>query len=148
MTSNGITNLRKQIDGMIDSIQSMGNSRPTAIATTSLQEARMWLGESLGELGLTTPYEDSLDPTNEKIAPEADTNDNGEDIYRPGDDSRIKHVKELRAAIVSFNEKVRQEMTGGESNKRFYKVSMSQAYVHLANARMWLGKELDRIDRL
>lgn len=132
---------------MIDSIQGMANSRPTAIAITSLQDARMWLGESLGELGLTTPYEDSLDPTNENIAPETDTSDTPEDRYRPPDGSRIKHVKELRASIVSFNEKVRQEIVNGGSKRRFYQFAISQAYVHLANARMWLGKELDRLDK-
>jgi len=144
MTDKGIKTLRQELDRMIRSIElSELSSRPISLAVTNLENGRMWLGESLQELGLATPYKDSLDPTNKKIAARAD-------IYRetldgaPANESPVKYVKELRVELVKASEKIRQEIVNGASGKRFYKIAMSQAYVHICNARMWLGNELNR----
>lgn len=145
MTDNGIRTLRKYLDQMAGSIEdSELSSRPGSLAVTHIQSARMWLGECLAELGLSTPYKESLDPTSETIAPEADVASRQQDPWMPPSGSPIKYVKELRVSLVEQTEKLRQEIHNGESSKKFYVISTTQAYVHLCNARMWLGKELDR----
>lgn len=142
MTPKGIKNRRKDLHELELAGEYIGpDSRETALARTHLQSARMWLGEALGECSGQTGYTDSLDPSNEKIAAPRDLS--AED-YVPPDGSRIKLIKELRVALVSHAQACRAEINTG-SAKHFYKLAMSQAYVELCNARMWLGRELNNM---
>lgn len=142
MTPDGIRNTRKQIHAIMGALSNCEeSSRPLSSAYTAAEKARMWLGEALAETGAVNPYPDSLNPENENIADQADT---AEQEFTPGDGSHIKFVKELRAHLVEITERCRQEIVTG-SRKQFYRVAVSQAYVELCNARMWLGAELNRI---
>lgn len=42
------------------------------IALRKLQEAKMWLGQALAELGATNPYPHADNPNNAKVSPTAD----------------------------------------------------------------------------
>ncbi len=47
-------------------------SRERSLAITKIQEAIMWLGMDLKALDNPSPYPDSYDPSNAKVAPTAD----------------------------------------------------------------------------
>lgn len=142
MSPEGIKTTRREFHAIAESLADCGeSSRPISVAITEIQSARMWLGEALAESGFTNPYKDSLNPTNEKVAPLADE---AEDPYRPPSGSHIKYIKEIRVELVRLSEKIRQEVITG-SNKQFYRLAVTSAYVAATNARMWLGKELDRV---
>lgn len=70
--------LRKNIDGSIQSVKALPASRERSITITKLQEAVMWLGMDLKRInGLNptvcpNPYPNSKDPNNTKIEPTAD----------------------------------------------------------------------------
>ena len=53
--------LRKEIDLKIQDLKSLPPSRERSISITKLQEAVMWLGMDLKELGTDNPYPSSKD---------------------------------------------------------------------------------------
>lgn len=64
---------RKQLDDILQTIKSSTKSRERSLVITKLQEAIMWLGMDLKELGTTpNPYPNSKDPSNTIIDKTAD----------------------------------------------------------------------------
>lgn len=64
---------RKQLDETLQTIKSSTKSRERSLVITKLQEAIMWLGMDLKELGTTSnPYPNSKDPSNTIIDKTAD----------------------------------------------------------------------------
>ena len=63
---------RKDIDEIIQKVKGLNKSRETSLAITKLQEAVMWLGMNLKELGSINPYPESKNPDNTIIHPTAD----------------------------------------------------------------------------
>ena len=49
--------LRVEIDGAIQSAKAAGNSRALSLVVTKLEEAKMWAGKRLEELGSELPAE-------------------------------------------------------------------------------------------
>lgn len=64
--------LRVDLDAIIQRVKSLSPNRPTALVRTKLDEAVMWLGQNLKELGAANPYPNSRDITNTTIDPTAD----------------------------------------------------------------------------
>ena len=65
--------LRKELDEIIQQAKgSHRKSRERSIVITKLQEAVMWLGMDLKELGTPNPYPNSRDTSNTKVDPTAD----------------------------------------------------------------------------
>ena len=65
--------LRKDIDEIIQKVKELYISRETSLSITKLQEAVMWLGIHLKDLGEKNPYPSSKDPdTGTQIEPTAD----------------------------------------------------------------------------
>lgn len=67
--------LRVEIDAVIQKLKHCATgrtSRPRSICLTNLQQAVMWLGMDLKELGNENPYPHSYDPSNAKVSPTAD----------------------------------------------------------------------------
>ena len=65
--------LRKDLDIPLQELKkSPRKSRERSIATTKLQEAIMWLGMDLKDLGTPNPYPNSRDTSNTIIEPTAD----------------------------------------------------------------------------
>lgn len=71
-----IKSIRVQINALVEKLknsESKGfSTRSTSLSITKLQEARMWLGQALNELGDTTPYVHADNPSTAEISPEAD----------------------------------------------------------------------------
>lgn len=64
---------RKELDAFIQEIKnSSRKTRERSIVVTKLQEAVMWLGMDLKDLGTENPYPNSKDPSNTIIEPTAD----------------------------------------------------------------------------
>ena len=64
---------RKDIDSILQLLKCSGRkSRERSLSITKLQEAVMWLGMDLKDLGTVNPYLNSYDPTNLIIDPTAD----------------------------------------------------------------------------
>lgn len=64
--------LRKDLDAIVQRVKVLPSNRPTSITKTKLDEAIMWLGQNLKELGEANPYPNSRDTTNTTIEPTAD----------------------------------------------------------------------------
>ena len=63
--------LRVQIDAAIQAARSVKGSREMSLVITKLQEAVMWAGMNLKELGTPNPYPNSRDATNTIVDPTA-----------------------------------------------------------------------------
>ena len=65
--------LRVTLDSVLQRVKgSERKSRERSLVVTKLQEAIMWLGMDLKELGTTSPYPNSYKPENTVVDPTAD----------------------------------------------------------------------------
>lgn len=53
--------IRAHLDDTIDEVKNLSKSRETSLAITKLEEASMWLGKHLHNLGNPNPYPESKD---------------------------------------------------------------------------------------
>jgi hypothetical protein len=60
------------LDAILQTIKDAPKSRERSLVVTKLQEAIMWLGMDLKQLGTPTPYPNSYNPGNAKVDPTAD----------------------------------------------------------------------------
>lgn len=73
-----VKQLRVSIDKNIQEVKEfqdvklMSGYRELALVVTKLQEAKMWLGQVLAEIGATTPYPHADNPANSIVSPTAD----------------------------------------------------------------------------
>lgn len=74
-----VKQLRVNIDKNIQDVKTFQDikkekgHRELALVVTKLQEAKMWLGQVLAEIGATTPYPHADNPNNAIVEPTADT---------------------------------------------------------------------------
>lgn len=59
--------IRQKLDDIIDEVKELTSSRETSIVRTKLEEASMWLGKHLHNLGAVNPYPHSKDPSSGDI---------------------------------------------------------------------------------
>lgn len=64
--------IRRDLDGILQSLKSLAPSRERNIAITKLQESIMWLGQDLARLGAANPYPESKNPESSVVKPAAD----------------------------------------------------------------------------
>lgn len=64
--------LRRDLDGQLQRIKSLPQSRETSLAITKMQECIMWLGMCLKAIGEADPYPESRNPESQIIEPTAD----------------------------------------------------------------------------
>lgn len=65
--------LRVELDAVLQKIKtSVRKSRERSLVVTKLQEAIMWLGMDLKDLGSSNPYPNSYKPENVVVDPTAD----------------------------------------------------------------------------
>ncbi|MDJ0367380.1 hypothetical protein QMK33_19705 [Hymenobacter sp. H14-R3] len=64
--------LRVDLDAIIQRVKALPANRPISLVRTKLDEAVMWLGQNLKELGTPYPYPNSRDTSNTTIDPTAD----------------------------------------------------------------------------
>ena len=65
--------MRQALDATLQEIKgSEVKSRERSLAVTKIQEAIMWLGMDLKEMGTPNPYPESYNPQNAAVEPTAD----------------------------------------------------------------------------
>lgn len=67
-----IKTARVQGDAFIQTVKALPKTRESALSVTKAQEAVMWLGMMLKEMGTPTPYPESYNPENAVVEPTAD----------------------------------------------------------------------------
>lgn len=67
-----IKTARVQGDAFIQIAKALPKTRESALAITKAQEAVMWLGMMLKEMGTPAPYPESYNPENAVVEPTAD----------------------------------------------------------------------------
>ena len=158
-TTQKIKSLRTKIHLLFTVIAVVGSSRALSLAKTNLERAKMFLGLSLKELGVENPYPNSMDASNLKIEPTADRSPEDEiqsvivelnDIAgaeKPGLNGMIKQIKYLRAKIEAALADHRIEMgVIGDVEDGVVIMWLTQAYIALTEAKMWLGVELSEMN--
>lgn len=68
-----LKDFRVRIDALIEEMRIAKGSAEETLSFRALQQAKHWLGEALREVGAQTPYPNSMDPSNTKVDPTADT---------------------------------------------------------------------------
>lgn len=63
---------RVEIDAVLQNVKKLITTREVDLCITKLQEAVMWLGMNLKQLGENSPYPNSYQPENTIIDPTAD----------------------------------------------------------------------------
>jgi hypothetical protein len=67
-----VKRFRKDLDSILQRMKAMPGSRENSLSITKLQEAIMWQGMVLKQIGEPNPYAQSYDPNSDKIEPTAD----------------------------------------------------------------------------
>lgn len=157
-----IKELRIRIDGLAQLTKELNPaekvywSRQIDNAQDSLLLSKAWLGKVLEELGEETPYKnDGNRKTVEDIEPTADVNQDihgyNLEVVHFEDKSHIERVDWLRQEIQELIKEC--DLTIGEIDTSKLGISSSDFIIqcdrfvlqHLAEARFWLGFELERI---
>lgn len=142
-----LTEQRVRLDAIKNAINELPASRGKALAYTSLEKGRMYVGEVLRELGKEYPYEATKKATDAKgIQEAADTSDTvwevkGNEIVEL---NRFREVLEQEELIfLNCMEKVQNPIRW--RNTFVTSCVVSEAWRGLKEARMWLGIRLGEI---
>lgn len=142
-----IKQLRVTLDGTAKLIANLVPSGEVALARTSCETSKMWLGKVLQGLGVVNPYPDSKDPSNEKIEPTADVFvlDSASEYIEY---SHIQKVKYIRKQLESIDGDIFDSWLNNDDNIASIKIliSLEYAFKHCVESGMWLGAELGRIN--
>ena len=148
-TAETVIELRKGLNKIEEKLMDLPPKRENEIAYTKTQECIMWLGKSLGALGLVGPYAGSADPENPEINPRADLaeeeeeeegeEEGGEDLDETG------KTKELRKAVGKVEVQLRSSLRPQYTDNRRYQEAMQYAHKASQETMMWLGKSLEEI---
>lgn len=135
---------RVVIDGIFNLIGELPKSREVALAITSAQLAKMWLGKVLQAMEAANPYPESKDPNSQKIEPTADAST---PVNFPDNYTMVSKLKYLRVQIDGVVEKLVWEKPYSDGYAS-WKVdeniilAIRDANKYLTEAGMWLGMEL------
>ncbi len=135
-----VKSFRSEIDTMINTLKKgLLTSREVALAYTNCQEAKMWLGLVLKQLGTNNPYPESTNPENKIIEPQADHSDLT--YFNQPEWDQTQKVKECRSILDRFlsqYQPIEMALTGGYEYLNHSKKALEKT-------KLWLGMELDRI---
>lgn len=144
-----IVGFRLRIDTMINSTRHLKGSREVSLAHTNLQRAFAWLGKALGASGSTSPYKDSFNPESKVIEPTAEhTEDNLLSQWEayPDQLARVKDFRAVLSEVKSDLSKFIQVPDGAEKGYWYFQY-LTQSFLSLDEASIWLGWELARIKK-
>ena len=150
MTEQTIKNLRVNIDEVFQRINSVPKSRETALAYTSAQLSKMWLGKVLQYYGVANPYPNSKDSSNITIEPTADVANIGITSIEVDTEKRIQYIKWLRSIIDQIADVLVWDKEYKDGYNEWKKdeeiiLAVRLAKQYIVESGMWLGMELGRI---
>ncbi len=156
---DAIFNLRKEIDTHIQCLGALYPSRELSLVKTSLQRSKMFLGLSLGKMGVETPYKESCNPESLQIEETADKGDalpvlekfqeliKGDPDPIAGNIRKIKYLRSLVKETIASFEKQEPDMIEKcekQNAMNLYNAFLfyQEAYTAINEANCWLGAEL------
>lgn len=134
--------LRVEIRKMKNTLPSPSRSRYYSMIFTSLEKAAMWLGDLLSVQGEANPYTDTT------VVPTQD--DTKEVLQFPPNLKKSLQIKECRDRLGKMTDLLtnwthiyQRDLSPTQQFKRV--MSLTQAYVHLREARLDFGMELGSV---
>lgn len=157
--SDYIREQRIAIDKIYNSFSLLHSSAEITLAKRAVELSKMWFGEVLSLMNEANPYPKSLDPVNKVIEPQAEHTDNTfwdkfvkaeRELQGSPTEilelTEISRVKSLREELVNLFKKIEDEIAdrlpGVDGKMKFM---CEKASSNLLEAKMWLGRELNRI---
>jgi hypothetical protein len=139
-----IKKIRANIRALFELIESLHSSDEIKKAIVCLREAKMELGRVLHELGNTTPYRHSKNPSNDILL---DTSElTGSPAIDNSDISHVRLVKGYRRRIDQLETDLKTLYEQTENEQQFWaKEHLKEAIKLIIRAGMWLGVELGRV---
>lgn len=113
----------------------------TMLAFRNVELASMWLGKTKGIIGCENPYPASTDPSSPTIEKAVDVYE-GE--IKTFDDETV-FVKTIRKELGDQEFTIRHSGLKANPGNEAYRIGISQAYVLIQNAKMYLGLVLGEI---
>lgn len=141
-----IRNIRIELDELIQFTKELENSREIALAITSIELSKCWLGKCLQEIGTPNPYPESRNPENKIIAPTAEASKAGTIISIQGWENldSITKIKSLRVLLNVTDSELRSIEPSKLSTKMAQEF-LFQSYLECIKAQMCLGMSLGAI---
>ena len=125
----------------------------------ALKMAKAWAGKALGTIGEASPYQNDgkrktiadIEPTDAQVTgmPQDIKNELDARQQLPYSSwierTHIERVDYLREEIQRITTNVESRFNGSAPSSRYEAIARTQIYIHLTEARMHLGFELERI---
>ncbi len=156
--SDYIREQRLAIDKIYNSFGLIHSSAEITLAKRCVELSKMWFGEVLGIMNETNPYPESSNPENKVIEAQADHTENTfhrkfietesrlscslEDLP---DLTKVSRVKSLREELVNMFNSIEKQAPDFVSSTGYMHQFFKKGAYKLIEAKMWLGRELNRI---
>lgn len=143
MTPEEIKEIRTQLDSLAEAVTIFRQTPEVTLSWRALQMSKGWLGKLLEFGGTPSPY--SVVEKAKDIPPTADT---GEARELP--DDRLAAMNQLRDEIGALTERLSEHVSRARhilTHNKDWQVyaALLNAWKYCAEARMWLGFELQNI---
>lgn len=147
-----IKGMRLSMDEMMTFIKNeklgLPKNREISLVITELQLAFMWLGKILGELNAQNPYPESFNPDSKAIELHADKANKVTSLSRVlmemDEIAKVKFMrKQVNIYLNSLEWLTCERMAEKKVTICFH--AIRYVYEHLANAKLWLGQQLNNI---
>lgn len=136
---------RAKLDALIQLADELPSTSEINTVVTRLNESKMELGRVLQELGSTSPYRHSKNPSNELLIDLSEPD--GMPAYDSVSVSMVRKIKAFRHRIDSMEHDLKNLHYNNVHNNIWVEEHFKDAIKYLIQAGMWLGMELARIKK-
>jgi len=155
-TLNLLRGFRSAASVYLNSIKHLMPSREVSLANTALQEAKMWMGRAMADLGSENPYPESMSPGSPTIEAQAEspthsllefwTIPEGQPGHIPNTQvARVKSFRSHLEPVIMGLTELHGSIKAFHSSSPMYAHHVTNAILAFEAAKMWLGWELERI---
>lgn len=116
-----------------------GSQRYIALAVTSLERSRMFMGKLMGVYGSASPYKEGYNPESSEVISPIDVWDGTLPVIHEG--QQIVHVKQARKDVATVIAGL-EELTGHFPFNSNGNLFLTQVIIGLHDVTNWLGMEL------
>ena len=148
ITAQTVRLLRQNLNKIEKGIEKLAPSRELSLSKTNIQEAQMFLGLVLGDIGEETPYPKSDDAKSPVIEDRADVSASD---YNFDSEDHLGMVKEIRKDIADRLTEIKEMYSVAyqapikPEKSMFFPTHFITAVTSLEKARLWSGMELNRM---
>lgn len=147
-TATSVRLMRQNLNKIEKGIEKLAPSRELSLSKTNIQEAQMFLGLVLGDIGEETPYPKSDDAKSPVIEARADVSASD---YNFDSKDHLGMVKEIRKDIADRLTEIKDMYSVAyktiikPDRATFFPTHLITAVTSLEKARLWSGMEFNRI---